>query len=114
MAGLAHLVAPDFYVSIVPAMLPSPHGIVLVSGVLEILGGVALLVASTRAWAAIGLIVLLILVLPANLQMLVSAHASGAHPSFLLLLWLRLPLQAALIWWVWRAGQLSRASIPPP
>ena len=41
VAGTMHFVAPDAYVRIVPPALPGPRLLVVVSGVAEILGGVA-------------------------------------------------------------------------
>jgi len=47
---------------------------------------------------------LLLAVWPANWQMLAAARDAGASGVARALLWARLPLQAALIWWVWRAA----------
>jgi uncharacterized membrane protein len=48
-----------------------------------------------------GLILLLILLLPANVEMLQLYRSRGVQPSTELILWLRLPIQAVLAWWVW-------------
>src|SRR5687768_3903959 len=50
-AGVAHLVHPGFFVRIVPPGLPGAHGLVIVSGLAEIAGGVGLLVPRLRSWA---------------------------------------------------------------
>ncbi len=85
-------------------MLPAPRVLVWVSGACEILGGVGLLLAPVRRPAGLGLIALLVAVFPANVQMLVDARAHGSPGWQEAVLWLRLPLQALFIWWVWRAA----------
>ena len=102
-AGLLHLLKPAPYIRIVPPWLPAPATLVMVSGVCEILGGLGVLLPATRVAAGWGLIALLVAVLPANVQMLLDAHARHVSRLWQLSLALRIPLQAALIWWVWRA-----------
>jgi uncharacterized membrane protein len=103
-AGTLHLLEPALYIRIVPPWLPAPATLVLVSGVCEILGGLGVLVAATRVAAGWGLVALLVAVFPANVQMLLDAHAHGASLAWQAALVARLPLQAAMIWWVWRAA----------
>jgi uncharacterized membrane protein len=88
-----------------PSWLPWHRGLVYLSGVLEMAGGVGLLIRRTRRAAGIGLILLLIAVWPANLQMVLNARAADVPPWHEALLWLRLPLQLLLIVWAWRASR---------
>ncbi len=108
VAGVLHFVIPRTYVGIMPSWLPvwlpSPLMLVYLSGVLEAVGGVGLLLPATRLAAAIGLIVLLAAVVPANVEMLRLAQARGASAPFVAALWIRLPLQPLLMWWVWRVA----------
>jgi uncharacterized membrane protein len=104
-AGMMHFIIPASYVSIMPPWLPWHRGLVYLSGVLEIAGGVGLLVPRTRRAAGIGLILLLIAVWPANLQMVLNARAVGVPSWHEALLWLRLPLQLLLMVWAWRAAR---------
>ena len=105
VAGVLHFVIPKFYLAIMPAWLPSPLLLVQLSGVFEIVGAVGLLLPSARTLAAVGLILLLMAVLPANVEMLRLAQARGASLAFIAACWLRLPLQPLLMWWVWRVSQ---------
>ncbi|HYW52055.1 MAG TPA: DoxX family protein [Gemmatimonadaceae bacterium] len=107
VAGVLHFVIPKVYLSIMPRYLPSPLTLVYVSGVFEILGGAGLLLPATRTAAAVGLILLLLAVFPANIEMLRLAQARGASAPFIAACWLRLPLQLLLIWWVWRVAHAS-------
>lgn len=102
-AGIRHFVRPAPYAGIVPYMLPHPLALVYVSGLAELAGGIGVLIPQVRVLAGRGLILLLIAILPANVQMLVSARAAHAPHWFEAILWLRLPVQGLLIAWVWRA-----------
>ena len=104
-AGLLHFLVPGAYEKIVPPYLPLHRELVYLSGAAEVLGGLGLFTRRTRSAAGIGLILLLLAVLPANVQMLLDARAAGKPPWWLTLLWLRLPLQAALIAWVWKVSR---------
>ncbi len=101
-SGILHIVKPALYVSIMPPWLPSPLMLVLISGVFEMLGAAGVLIPFTREAAGWGLIALLIAVFPANIQMLLA----NTNPSRLWQAGLvaRLPLQAALIYWVYRSA----------
>jgi uncharacterized membrane protein len=101
-AGANHFVHPVFYQQIVPPSFPSPALLVVISGVAEIAGGIGVLIARTRKAAGIGLVLLLLAVFPANVYM-------AQHPELYrdmasaTALYIRLPLQAVLIAWVWWA-----------
>ena len=103
-AGTMHFVIPAAYGRIMPAWVPFPREMVLLSGACEIAGGIGLLVPQVRRWAGMGLIALLLAVWPANLQMLLNARAADAPGWWQVLLLLRLPLQIVLMGWVWRAS----------
>lgn len=99
--GVLHFVRAQTFENITPDYLPAHLALVLISGVAEFAGGVGLLIPRFRRLAGLGLIVLLIVIFPANIDMLVhSDEQSISEP----LLWARLPLQPLLIWWVYRAS----------
>lgn len=100
-AGVLHFLNTPFYVRIVPPYLPFPRALVYISGMFEILGGVGVLIPRFRRWAGYGLIALLIAVFPANIHMAVNYERIAGLDLDPLLLWLRLPLQAMLLAWVW-------------
>jgi len=104
VAGVLHFVMPGFFDRIVPPWVPNARLATYVSGVFEIAGAIGLLVPATRVAAAWGLIALLVAVLPANIHMLNEARAAHASAGFIAGLWLRLPLQPLLMWWVWRVA----------
>ena len=55
-------------VRMVPSVFPRPDVLVTVTGVLEIIGALGLLVSSLAPYAAIGLTLLLIAIFPANVR----------------------------------------------
>ena len=99
-AGVQHFRDPQFYLKIVPPKLPWREAAVYLSGVAEIAGGVGLLVPALRRAAAWGLVALLIVVFPANIYMAIYNIQATSWAVPPVLLWLRLPLQVLLIWWL--------------
>jgi uncharacterized membrane protein len=97
-SGVGHLVAPDFYLRIMPPYLPWHRPLVFLSGVIEVVLGVLLLIQGTSRPAAWGLIALLVAVFPANVYMYQHPERFPVPPT---LLRLRLPLQGLLILWAY-------------
>ena len=98
-----HFVKPSAYEPTVPDALPAHREIVYLSGGAEIAGALGVLHDRSARWAGWWLIALLVAVFPANVNMAVNAERFRAVPEALL--WVRLPIQAVLIAWVWRASQ---------
>lgn len=99
-AGIAHFVLTPVYEGIMPDYIPAHHELVLLTGAAEIAGGLGILVPQTRRAAAWALVVLLLVVLPANIWMVQHPERYPGVPLWAL--WLRLPLQLPLIWWAFR------------
>ena len=108
VAGVAHFLNTRRYVSIMPDYLTAHHELVLISGAAEIAGGLGILVPQTRRAAAWGLIILLIVVMPANIWMVQHPERYPDIPQWIL--WARLPLQLPLIWWAWRYTRAENKS----
>jgi uncharacterized membrane protein len=106
-AGVMHFVIPRAYESIVPPSIASRKSeVVAISGVAEIVGGVAVTHPATRRFARWWLLALLLAVFPANIHMAVNPEqVPGLNlrrtPRWAL--WARLPLQPLCMLWVWRA-----------
>ena len=95
MAGTNHFINPNWYVRIVPPILPFKTAIVYISGILEIILGSLLIFPKTRFIAGWGLIILLVAVYPANIYVaLTNGEAMDITP---LIAWGRLPFQFVLI-----------------
>ena len=72
IVGIKHFVDVEYFVSIVPNYISWKKEAVFVSGFFEILLGILLLFHKTRKLAALGIILLLIAVFPANIYLYVS------------------------------------------
>ncbi|MGK7371535.1 MAG: DoxX family protein [Candidatus Halalkalibacterium sp. M3_1C_030] len=105
LAGLLHFLKPAFYIKIMPDYIPWHKAMVYLSGIAEIAGGIGILFPPVRYAAAIGLILLLVAVFPANIDMAVKAvRKRGWISLFSILMILRLPLQFVLMYWVYWAA----------
>jgi uncharacterized membrane protein len=106
-AGVMHFVIPRSYTAIVPPSLPRHRELVVISGLAEIAGGLAVIAPATRRpFARWWLIALLAAVFPANVHMAVNPEQIPGLDLERLprwALWARLPLQPLAVWWVWRA-----------
>ena len=103
-AGLNHFLNEDFYVSIMPPYLPAHLELVYISGVLEMLGGVALLISRLRRIAGLGLMLLTIAVFPANIHMALHPELYSDVAS-VEALYIRLPLQLVILAWLYWVSQ---------
>jgi uncharacterized membrane protein len=101
LSGCLHFIAPQTYIKIVPPYLPAHLPIVYISGAAEILGGIGLLIPSTRQVAAWGIVILLIAILPANIYMATAHLPAPGVMGQSWAQWLRVPLQLPLIYWAW-------------
>ncbi|HEY5054172.1 MAG TPA: hypothetical protein VII45_12260 [Solirubrobacterales bacterium] len=104
--GVMHFVIPRNFEAIVPPSVPDARGAVIVSGVAEIVGGIAVLHPRTRSFSRWWLLGLLVAVFPANIYMAVNPEQIkgldlNRIPRWAL--WARLPLQPLAMLWVWRA-----------
>jgi uncharacterized membrane protein len=82
-------------VRMVPALFPRPLRLVYFTGVLEFVGAAGLLLPRFRSLAGICLIVLLIVLFPANVHAALTGATLAGKPATPL--WLRTPMQALFI-----------------
>lgn len=67
-------------IRMVPSVLPRPNVIVTVTGILEILGAVGLMIPIVARYAAFGLSLLLVAIFPANIQAARQRLTIGGRP----------------------------------
>lgn len=106
VGGIMHFVATATEARIVPPYIPWPVAAVLVSGVFELLGAFGLVAPVTRRAAGIGLLLLTLAVTPAHIYMLQRPELFPSIPIWAL--WLRLPIQVALLWLIWWSTRRRR------
>jgi uncharacterized membrane protein len=84
-------------VAIMPPHYTHPVGLVQISGVAEVLGGVGLLVPWSRRFAAWGIVVMLVVYFDVHIYMALHASRFANIPAWVI--YARLPLQVLLIAW---------------
>ena len=99
LAGLNHFRNPKMYIKIIPKFFSNPSILNKISGASEIILAIGLCIPMLTHYAAIGIILLLIAIFPANFYMLLNKKASFGLPKWLLML--RIPLQFILILWAY-------------
>lgn len=113
-AGASHLLMPIPFVQHLPAWVPMREELVLVTGLVEIgLGAALLLRRPLRRWAGFALAGYLVAVFPSNVyvavaQVEVDGQPGGAYP------WLRLPFQLLFVAWaLWSTQDPAGSSAEP-
>lgn len=99
LAGSMHFVFPKAYLRIMPRYFPQPKTLVYLSGVAEIILGIALCYSKTKDWAVWGIILLLALFLLVHFHMLKGEKEAAGVPKWILIL--RIPLQFGLMYWAY-------------
>ncbi len=99
LAGVNHFINTAFYLKIMPPFLPWHLLLVYLSGVVEIVLGVLLLIPKLTRMAAWGLIALLIAIFPVNINMALNHELYPDYSATAL--WVRLPLQFILLAWAY-------------
>ncbi len=112
VAGVNHFVSPDFYTRIMPPYLPAHLELVYLSGLFEIIGGIAVLVPGVRVLAGYGLILLLVAIYPANIH--TALHPESFPDTSTFALYARLPFQFVLAAWAYWATQPERPAAAGP
>ena len=100
-SGVIHMVRPEVFEPLIPAVLPAPREVVYGSGVMELVCAAGL--ASRQSWAPAASAGLLLAVWPGNWTMAVRwQRSSKVHPLAKAAAWARLPMQLPLILAAWR------------
>jgi uncharacterized membrane protein len=86
-------------IAMVPPGLPRPDLLVYSTGVAEFAGAAGLLFEPTRQWAAVGLMLLLLAMFPANVSAVRRGNTIRGRP--VTPLWIRAPMQVLFLAWAW-------------
>jgi uncharacterized membrane protein len=118
-AGVNHFRDPDFYLPMMPPWLPAHLELVYLSGIAELVLGVAVLIPALQQAAAWAIVALLVAIFPANLHVaLYDVPIGGAAEGYGIWNWVRLPFQLLFIAWAWwytrpDSGVAIEAGPPP-
>ena len=95
--GIRHFTDPQYFLDIVPPQLPSKLFLVYFTGLIEVVGGAAILTPKTRKVGAYLLIFLLLSVFPANIYLYVSETPQSLLGISKMDALIRMPFQIPLI-----------------
>ena len=95
--GIRHFTNPQYFLDIVPPQLPFKLFLVYFTGLIEVIGGAAILSSKTRKAGAYLLIFLLVSVFPANIYLYVSEIPQSLLEISKMDALIRMPFQAPLI-----------------
>jgi len=109
IAGILHIVHDDVFAAIVPPLLPFPYSIVWITGVLELVLAIGLVLRKYRKLSGLLLAPYLIAVLPANIYMAMADIPFNGRDLTDFQLWFRVVLQFPLIALIlWASGNISK------
>ncbi len=97
LIGIRHFTNPQYFLDIVPPQLPFKLFLVYLTGLIEIVGGLAILSPKTRKAGAYLLIFLLVSVFPANIYLYVSETPQNLLGISKMDALIRMPFQIPLI-----------------
>ncbi len=103
-AGIYHFINPTFYLKIMPDYIPAHLIMIYLSGAIEIILGVALLIKKFQKTAGWLIILMLIAFLPLHIKMIQDTWIS-LNIKFITAI-VRLPLQFVLIYWAYKTCNL--------
>mgnify|MGYP004186971031 CR=1 FL=1 len=95
--GIRHFTDPQYFLDIVPPQLPFKLFLVYFTGLIEVVGGVAILAPKTRKVGAYLLIFLLVSVFPANIYLYISETPQNLLGISKMDALIRMPFQIPLI-----------------
>ncbi|MFC0514393.1 hypothetical protein ACFFGT_09285 [Mucilaginibacter angelicae] len=102
-ASLGHFMFTKGMAMMMPSFIPFKVGLVYLTGVMEIILGLLLVINATRHIAGIILLIMFVIMLPANINAAIKhvdfekATYNGSGTGYL---WFRIPLQLLFIAWI--------------
>lgn len=107
VVGVIHLTVPHAFMPIMPTWVPYPHSVILLTGVCEVVGSIALLTQRFRHLAGFMLALYAVCVFPANIKHAWDFAVFGRGG---LSWWYhapRLAFQPVIIWWALYVGEVT-------
>ncbi|WP_143755415.1 DoxX family protein [Gloeocapsopsis sp. IPPAS B-1203] len=99
--GISHFLLDDGMVQMLPEFIPLRYFIIHVTGIIELLFAVGLLIPQYSRLTGILVIAFLICVFPSNIYAALNSVNFGGNVNGPIYLLFRVPLQVFLIGWTW-------------
>lgn len=104
VTGIAHFTSTDLMIELMPEFLPYKREIVYLTGVLELLAVIGLLIDKTAKLTAVMLVIFFLAILPANIVGSLKQVNLGGMENGAVYLLFRVPLQIFFILWTYYFG----------
>ena len=104
VTGIAHFTSTDVLVETMPEFIPWKREIVYLTGVIEFLAVLGLLVGRLSKITAVSLIIFFVAILPANIIGSLKQVDFGGMGNGAIYLLFRIPLQLLFIFWAYYFG----------
>lgn len=102
IAGINHFWHPKGYIKIIPAYIPFPFAINLISGTCELIFSAMVIFPTTRPIAGWLIVAMLMAFLPVHISMIYDAPLKVGNLKVTpFIAWARLLLQPLLMYWAW-------------
>ncbi len=108
LVGLVHVTRSDLFLPVMPHDVPYPTVVILLTGIAEMSGAIALFLPRTRALAGIMLALYAVCVYPVNINHAVHDLSTGTGLGWAYH-YPRLFVQPFICWWALIAGGVSHA-----
>ena len=102
--AIGHFAFTKGMTMMLPDFIPFKTEVIYLTGIIEIIAAVGLLIPNTRLWTGWALIIFFILLLPGNIKAAIDhvdyqkGTFDGNGPNYL---WFRIPLQVLFIMWTY-------------
>lgn len=112
--SIGHFIKTEAMAEMLPPFVPYRSGLIYLTGILELLGGVGVWIPGLTRLTGLLLILMLIGILPSNIYSAINRVDFGGHgagPAYLLV---RIPFQLFVIWWTYFATEQKWLQRRPP
>ena len=107
--GLGHFIRTQEMAAMLPLSVPYRTELVYLTGILELLGAIAVWIPGLTRLTGFLLILMLIAILPANIYSAINRVDFGGHDAGPVYLLVRIPFQLFVIWWTYFATRQNWA-----
>lgn len=103
--AVGHFIRTEQMAAMLPPSTPYRVELIYITGVFELLGAIAIWIPSLTKITGICLILMMVMVLPANIYSALNRIDFGGHAAGPIYLLLRIPFQLFVIWWTYLASE---------
>jgi uncharacterized membrane protein len=103
--SIGHFIKTEEMAAMLPGYVPYRIWLIYLTGVFELLGAIGVWIPALAKLAGFLLIVMMIVVLPANIYSAINRVDFGGHGAGPVYLLMRIPFQLFVIWWIYFATE---------